>query len=294
MRNCKGDWDRAIVASRLWFELTTSTLAAQEFTMAMKRLSFIRSVTAHAEKQVKNYLCAGLLLLSFLAGPVIARGQSACAQLGVNCTHPTTPQRPPGDNNKRGGSVYEPQLSNKDQAWNLTAEGGTAAWHYSQSGSLSDYQASYNLLMQALAKQPNYGAAEFQLCRLYWYAKKWSDALTACNASIQHGAGGKEYPQIKVKFVKSEIPYLQLMHHRQEHDTAVAKYSAACGSGGVATQFSSAFGITTGESEQGLPVDLSASVMQTVASCQQQAAALAVDAQAIDHEYAAYQKTEKE
>ena len=108
--------------------------------------------------------------------------------------------------------------------------------------------------------------------------------LSACNASIQHGAGGKEYPHMKVKDVRKKIPYLQLMAHRQEHDTGVAKYNADCGSGNIAGQFSSAFGITTGESAQGLPVDLSASVMQNIGSCQRQAAALAIDSQAIDHD----------
>jgi hypothetical protein len=242
---------------------------------------------------MKKYFCAGLLI-AFMAGPAMAHGQSACGQLGVDCRHPVIPQKPVGDNNNRRGAEPQPQLSDKDQAWNLTGDGGSAAWRYEQSGSLADYQTSYNLLMQALEKHPHYGAAEFQLCRLYWYAKKWSDALSACNASIQHGAGGKEYPYMKVKDIRHKIPYLQLMEHRQEHDAAVAKYNAGCGSGGAAGQFSTAFGISTGESEQGLPVDLSASVMQNIASCQRQAAVLAVDSQAIDHEYAAYEKAQKE
>ncbi|MEA2165034.1 MAG: hypothetical protein QOK37_3161 [Thermoanaerobaculia bacterium] len=48
--------------------------------------------------------------------PVLARGQSACAQLGVNCSHPTTPQHGANANNgdTASGSPTKENLEAKD------------------------------------------------------------------------------------------------------------------------------------------------------------------------------------
>ena len=203
-------------------------------------------------------------------------------------------QRPTRGDNSDSAGTNQNRLNKKDQAWNLTREGQIARQRYERSNSSADYQAATDAIMAALAKSRNYGPAFFQLCYLYSDAKNYSHALSACTESIENGGGGKQYPYMKPRDIRRNwIPYLQLMQHRQEHDTTATKYFAECRSGGIAGQFSAGFRIATEKPEQGGFVYSSADFMKWIASCQRQAAALAIDSRAIDNEAAAYEKSQK-
>jgi hypothetical protein len=257
---------------------------------------------------MKEHLVAGAVIVLLVVPAAAAHSDgalnsgSACGAIGANCSHPSPAVLPPNspyfnphpattnDGGNRGSQSEEPELSQSDQTWNLTREGGIAVRRYEQSDSPADYQAAHAALFQAFAKIPNYGPAWLKLCELYSQAKNYADATAACSNSMKNGGGGEQYKTTAKDIRKKWLPYLELMQDRKTHDEAVAQYRLDCGSGVSAGQFSGAFAITTGQSEQGLPVDLSADAARKIASCQAQAKALAAKAKGIDDETAAYQK----
>ena len=229
-----------------------------------------------------NNMTKNALLALVLGLSTKGYGQSACAQLGVNCSHPNIQQTQPSS---RPTPHYQPQPDNNDHASSATDAGYAAYRRYWSSGSQADFNEAYQQFQNAFANIPQYGPAELGLCRLYERSGDYGKAIAACQIATESHrfAHGRD---VKKWLLKEMIPFLTIDLHQEEYKGAVAEYDRKCGGGETANQFNN--GIVAAESEQGLAVDLRANASQTVADCSKAAGDIVVRASALNNEIAAW------
>ena len=229
-----------------------------------------------------NHTAKSALLVLGLALAARARGQSACAQLGVNCSHPNVQQTQPSS---RPTPHYQPPPDSNDSASSATDAGYAAYRRYWSSGSQTDFNEAYQQFQNAFANIPQYGPAELGLCLLFERSGDYGKAIAACQIATESHrfAHGRD---VKKWLLKEMIPFLVIDLHQEEYKGVVAEYDRKCGGGETANQFNN--GIVAAESEQGLVVDLRANASQTVADCSKAAGDILVRASALNNEIAAW------
>jgi hypothetical protein len=121
------------------------------------------------------------LILAFvgLLSAALAHGQSACAQLGVNCSHPTTPQRPSGGN----------------QGGNSSGGGNSNSGRSNSNGDTSSQIKTYNHNRKQIEKSHNLGVkAGAALNKEKWSeaAKLFKEAVLNLPANFDGGVGSTE------------------------------------------------------------------------------------------------------
>lgn len=144
------------------------------------------------------------------SGP--AYGQSACAQLGVNCSHPTTPQHPSSGNG--GGSNNGGGASN----------GGSR----NSNGDTGSQISTYNHNIKQLRKSQNVSVkADSALNK-----QKWSEAAKLYNEAIMdlpvdfNGGVGSENQQLRAAHLKALfwLNHAYCLDKMGQHETAVSEW----------------------------------------------------------------------
>ncbi|HEY2393096.1 MAG TPA: tetratricopeptide repeat protein [Candidatus Angelobacter sp.] len=229
-----------------------------------------------------NNMTKNALLALVLGLSTRGYGQSACAQLGVNCSHPNIQQTQPSS---RPTPHYQPPPDNSDHASSATDAGYAAYRRYWSSGSQADFSEAYQQFQNAFANIPQYGPAELGLCQLYERSGDYVKAIAACQIATESHrfAHGRD---VKKWLLKEKIPFLTIDLHQEIYKGIVAEYDRKCGGGETANQFNS--GIVAAESEQGLTVDLRANTSQTVADCSKAAGDIVLRASTLNNEIDAW------
>lgn len=191
------------------------------------------------------------LLFCAIAIPPLAMGQDACAQLGVDCSHPTTTQRPIDDGNSR--STRSDSRSERESAADSdTAEG--YAYMKQASGSRAHFVAAENSFKAALENVTDYGPAQLGLCQLYGHhAERYEEALAACKIASRsrrfaHGRQTRKW------ITGTLMVELNLNLRRQSHAAEVEMWKKACV-------------LTTDRSQPGSTVDPAADSSKFLADC---------------------------
>ncbi len=135
-----------------------------------------------------------LLTLVLTALPVIAYGQSACAQLGVNCSHPTIQQTQPSSRPSPTTSPQQPAMTmlQRPRTQAMLRIGGTGR------ADQAHFSEAYQQFQNAFANIAQYGPAELGLCRLYERSGAYGNAITACRIATEshrfaHGRAVKKW-----------------------------------------------------------------------------------------------------
>jgi tetratricopeptide (TPR) repeat protein len=137
-----------------------------------------------------------LFIFAFIAlmSTVLVRGQSACATLGVNCSHPNVQQRPntnTSGNTRNSGSGNIGSSSGNtveaayDAARSYLTNGNDHLDRFVESHTLSDYIYAEQAYLRAIANVRDFGPAEAGLCRLYEENKEYEKAIAACNVALE-------------------------------------------------------------------------------------------------------------
>lgn len=204
------------------------------------------------------------LLVCAFAVPPFAAGQDACAELGIKCPHPITPQRPSdGDNsnknNNSSNNSAEPERGrNKSRAEReSSADTHTVTGYYflnRASVGPNYFNMAESSFKTALMNVGGYGPAELGLCELYGHhAERYEEALAACQ--IASRAGGFANGRQVRKWIKGTLmAELSLRLRRQTYDKDYARWTSACG-------------LTTAKSEDGSTVDPAADSGKFAADC---------------------------
>jgi hypothetical protein len=186
----------------------------------------------------------------------LVHGQ-ACGELGVDCGHPSTQQRPSGDDNS-GSSGSDNNndddgLDASDYAWNHYSKGNDSRNRYEQSGSYLDFVAAQSEFQNALANVNGYGPAELGLCQLFAQAKEYVKAIAACQVALRsddfaHGRKMKKWIR------ETLMPWIDLRQRRHQINDEFAQWKRICT-------------WSTSPSSNGSTVDPSANITQFVAEC---------------------------
>jgi hypothetical protein len=189
------------------------------------------------------------ILFSAFAIPPFAMGQGACAELGVNCSHSTTQQRPSDDGNNRSSSGSRAE---RESAADSYTDAGYD--HMKLAASPAHFFAAENSFRAALENVTDYGPAELGLCQLYGHhAERYEEALAACKiASRSRGfAHGR---QTRKWITGTLMVELNLNRRLKAHAAGVQEWNKICV-------------LTTDRSQNGSTVDPSANSSQFLAAC---------------------------
>src|SRR6185436_18672097 len=150
-----------------------------------------------------------------IAIPPLAMGQDACTQLGVDCSHSSTRQRPPEDDNNRS-TRSDSRSERASAADTYTAEG--YAYMKQASASREHFNAAEKSFKAALENVTNYGRAELGLCQLYGHhAERYEEALAACKIASR-SRGFAEGRQTRKWITGTLMVELNLNLRIQSHD----------------------------------------------------------------------------
>ncbi|HEY5027106.1 MAG TPA: hypothetical protein VIK39_01740 [Candidatus Angelobacter sp.] len=233
-----------------------------------------------------------LAALAFL--PALTQGQqSACATLGVNCSHPTIQQTPSNSGGHSNEPRYSPPPTRRDYADDANDTGYHYLSQYWHSGSQQDYQQAEDNLQVALSYIPGYAPAEYNLCQLYGRAEVYADAIYACQIAAASSRQFRKSKEMKKWLLEDHIPWLILKSHEKAYNDLVKKYDADCGTGEAAGQLGNGIAATI-EPEKGLPVDLRADTMAMVHKCQAAATNLTVQATSLNNEIDVWNKKQSD
>jgi hypothetical protein len=163
------------------------------------------------EEENSMKTCLMLVFLGLVvSGP--ASAQSACAQLGVNCSHPTTPQRP--SNGNGGGSNNGGGSSNSGSR--------------NSNGDTGSQIRTYNHNLKHLRKSREVGAkADSALNK-----GKWSEAAKLFNEAIMDlpvdfdGGVGSENQQVRAGNLKALfwLNHAYCLDKMGQHEKAVSEW----------------------------------------------------------------------
>jgi hypothetical protein len=223
-----------------------------------------------------------LFLAVLMVVPAFAHGQSACAQLGVNCSHPSVQQVPSSSNNNYHESPPPP--TKRDHADDYLDYGYNSLRKYWRSGSLSDYQTAEDNFQEGLTYIPGYAPIEYGLCELEGRAENFDDAIYTCQIAAQNSRQFAKGRAMKKWLLETRIPWLTLKSHEKAYNNLVKKFDADCGAGDAANTLGNGIAAIIAP-EQGATVDLRGpDLMTTVRRCQEEAKTLQVTATNLNHE----------
>lgn len=225
------------------------------------------------------------LLVCAFAVPPFAAGQDACAQLGINCPHPITPQRPSdGDNsnknNNSSDNSAEPERGRNESRAERESSADThtvTGYYFLNRASVGPnyFNMAESSFKTALMSVGGYGRAELGLCELYGHhAERYEEALAACQ--IASRAGGFANGRQVRKWIKGTLMVeLNLRLRRQLNDKGHAQWASKCE-------------LTTTRSEDGSAVDPAADSAKFVADCARWGKTLAAENTKLNRDVEAY------
>jgi hypothetical protein len=144
-------------------------------------------------------IAVALVLVAAIV-PTLAYGQSACQQLGVNCTFRPSGGTPPRSNNNSGPSVRQQQKEQKHEEWKAHRakaeqsykKGDAALNAYLKNKTDAGFKEAIEAFKQAIANEDSYGPAWSGAVRLLAEAQDHEGALKWATAASSRAKFSKE------------------------------------------------------------------------------------------------------